>query len=169
MKTETEPSLTRSTMASEVHCWEVLDRLNNYLKIQQADLSRLLDLGTRPNYGGQWARLSRTFLWNHLDSGHTRFPKCSSIRFGQISSNVWWCTRTMDCSSQLQAERALWAQHSSTLRSQCYLVDSIVHLSSLRRMAAMCYELRFGRMSGLPGMSSLPCGPAASISSSRAL
>ena len=53
--------------------------------------------------------------------------------------------------------------------TECILVDSIVHLSSLRRMAAMCHELRFWRMSGLPRMSSLPCGPAASISSSRAL
>ena len=45
---------------------------------------------------------------------------------------------------------------------ECFLVDSIVHLSSLRRRAALCYELRCGRTSGLPGTSSLPCGPAAS-------
>ena len=51
---------------------------------------------------------------------------------------------------------------------ECFLVDSKDHFSSLRRMAAMCYELRFGRMSGLQRISSLSCDPA-STSSSRAL
>ena len=125
-------------MASEVGCWEVLDRLNNNLKIQQADLSRWVDLGTRSNCGGQWARLSRTFLWNHPHSVHTGFPKCSSIRSGQISSNAWWCTRTALFFTTASGKRfvATSQLHDALTKAltECFFVNSTVHLSSLRRM-----------------------------------
>ena len=160
-------------MASEVGCWEVLDRLNNYLKIQQADLSRLLDLGTRPNYGGQWARLSRTFLWNHLDSvtrgSRSARPYVWSDLLQCMVVHVHYGLFFTTASGKSFVGTSQLHDALSKALTECYLVDSIVHLSSLRRMAAMCYEVRFGRMSGLPGVSSLPCGPAASISSSRAL
>ena len=64
------------------------------------------------------------------------------------------------------------SQHHDALRNalvEYFLVDSRVHLSSLRCRSTMCCELRSGRMSGLPWMSSLSCGPAASTSSARAL
>ena len=49
----------------------------------------------------------------------------------------------MDRSSQTHAEALTKAL------TECFLVDSRVHLSSLRRMAAMCYELRFWENVGL--------------------